>query len=217
MPNADALVLLTRDLGEIFADRLRSIVAYGRADRARDAAAPTLATVEELTADDLQACAERIASWRAAGLATPLLLSAREFSRSLDAFPFEFGAILDDHTVLFGADPFDGLQVDPTDLRRACEVQLRSHLLHLREGYIETAGQTDAVVELVFRSASPLAALLRNLDRLTSRVETDDVLTQVVQLDRQSPMAIDQARRLFPAYLLAIERLTLTIDRWSTS
>ena len=81
----------------------------------------------------------------------------------------------------------------------------------------EPAGQTDAVVELVFRSASPLAALLRHLERLKSGMETDDVLTQVVQLDRQSPMSIDQARRLFPAYLLAIEQLTLAIDRWSTS
>lgn len=216
MPIADALVILTRDLGEIFADRLRSVVSYGRADRARDAATPTLATVEGLTAADLQACAERVASWHAAGLATPLLLSAREFSQSLDAFPFEFGAILDDHAVVFGPDPFDGEHVEPADLRRACEVQMRSHLLHLREGYIEAAGQTNAVVDLVFRSASPLAALLRNLERLNSGLETDDVLTQVVQLDRQSPMSIDQARRLFPAYLLAIEQLTLAVNRWSS-
>src|SRR5690242_21130273 len=27
-------------------------------------------------------------------------------------------------------------EVDPADLRRACEVEARGHLLHLREGYI---------------------------------------------------------------------------------
>ena len=66
---------------------------------------------------------------------TPLLLAANELERSLDAFPREFGAILADHLVVAGSNPFDGLRVDPADVRRACEVQTRSHLLHLREGF----------------------------------------------------------------------------------
>ena len=71
--------------------------------------------------------------------ATPLLLAAHEFGRSLDAFPFEFGAILADHVVVSGSDPFDGPPRRPADLRRACEVQARSHLLHLREGFSKRA------------------------------------------------------------------------------
>ena len=39
------------------------------------------------------------------------------------------------------------LTVDPADLRRACEVQARSHLLHLREGYLETRGRADALAD----------------------------------------------------------------------
>ena len=35
-----------------------------------------------------------------------------------------------------GADPFAGLRSSHRDLRRACEVQARSHVLHLREGYL---------------------------------------------------------------------------------
>ena len=92
-----------------------------------------------------------MAAWHDAGLATPLLLAAHEFGRSLDAFPLEFGAILADHVVVAGSDPFDGLRVDAADLRRACEVQARSHLLHLREGYLETRGRGDALADLIVR------------------------------------------------------------------
>ena len=78
----------------------------------------------------------------------------------------EFGAILADHAVVSGRDPFDGLRVDAADLRRACEVQVRSHLLHLREGYIETRGRGDAIAELVADSAAPLAGLVKSVARL---------------------------------------------------
>ena len=68
----------------------------------------TLAIVDSLTPADLRACAGRVDAWHDAGLATPLLIAGHEFERSLDAFPLEFGAILADHTVVAGANPFDG-------------------------------------------------------------------------------------------------------------
>src|SRR6185436_9820711 len=109
------------------------------------------------------------AGWQDAGLNTPLLVAEEEFGRSLDAFPFEFGGILADHVLVSGVDPFQGLRVDPADLRRACEVQARSHLLHLREGYLETQGRSDAIAELLSRSAAPLAALVKSVARLQDR------------------------------------------------
>src|SRR5438132_12561832 len=134
----DRVSLLERELREIFGNRLQSFVAYGvRAsaaahDHAHGAhgSAPiarTMAIVDGLTPMDLKACADRAAGWHDAGLATPLLLAADEFGRSLDVFPLEFGAILADHVIVAGKSPFDGLTVDPADVRRATEVQARSH------------------------------------------------------------------------------------------
>ena len=80
----------------------------------------TLAVVESMTRDDLRAAATRVEAWHDAGLATPLLLGAREFAQSLDAFPLEFGAILADHVLVTGDNPFASLAVDPADVRRAC-------------------------------------------------------------------------------------------------
>ena len=153
MEITDAVRSLDRDLKAVFGHRLRSVVAYGDAGGSDQAPTPTLAVVDGLTADDLRACADRVAAWHGAGLATPLVLGAQEFGRSLDAFPYEFGAILADHLVVSGENRFEGLRVDPAHLRQACEVQARSHLLHLREGYLETRGRSDALAELLSRSA----------------------------------------------------------------
>ena len=213
MPIPDAVTALDRDLRDIFGDRLRSVVAYATVDRLPNTPQPTLVVVAALTPADLRACAGRVAVWHDSGLATPLMLESPEFARSLDAFPFEFGAILADHVIVSGDDPFEGLCVDAADVRRACEVQARSHLLHLREGYIETQGRSDALADLIARSSAPLSALLKSVARLNGGRDADAVLAEIASLNGK-PVSSDSARRLFPEYLSAIEHLTNEIDRW---
>jgi hypothetical protein len=234
---------LERRLREIFGDRLQSFAVYGsNASTSRPATtsheghttpAPvqTLAILGSLTRDDLHRCAAHIAEWHEAGLATPLLLTASEFRRSLDSFPLEFAAILANHIVVSGTNPFEGLHVDPGDIRRACEVQARSHLLHLREGFIETQGRPDALAVLIVRSAAPFAALLASLARLQGLPSGDDttagrqvernlhvtpgVITDVVELAHVTEISSAEAVRIFPAYLDAAERLVAYVDGWA--
>jgi hypothetical protein len=223
----DAVQALDRDLRAIFGDRLRSLVVY--AAIAGDDGTSTLAVVDGLSADDLRACVGQVAAWDDAGLGTPLFVATHEFERSLDAFPFEFGAILADHAVVSGADPFAGLRVDPAYLRQACEVQARSHLLHLREGFLETRGRGDALAELMLRSAAPLVALLQSVARLEGMAAAGDTAAALVEqrtgvpsgslagialLTRRQDLSSDEARRLFPGYLDAVQRLTAFVDRW---
>lgn len=213
---SEAVRTLDRELREIFGSRLQSLVAYATAEGA-NAGTPTLAVVDKLSADDLRACAGRAAGWHDQGLATPLLLERQEFGRSLDAFPFEFGAILADHAVVSGTNPFDGLRVDAADLRRACEVQARGHLLHLREGFVETRGRSDAVAALITRSAAPLAVLMKNIALLPGATIADPVLDRVLKLRAGGPLTSDDARTLFPEYLQGVKRLTDYIDNWSAA
>jgi hypothetical protein len=212
MEITDAVRLLDRELREVFGSRLQSFVAYTTG--AAGSRASTLTIVASLTVDDLRACADRVAGWHEAGAETPLILEAQEFSRSLDVFPFEFGGILADHVVVSGPNPFVGLRVETEDLRRACEVRVRSHLLHLREGYIETRGRSDALAELIQRSAAPLAALLTSVSRLRGGVSEDGVLSRVAQLTDRTPLTPAEARVLFPGYLEAVANLTRHVDRW---
>jgi hypothetical protein len=192
----------------------------------------TMAVVEEITFDDLAACALRFTDWTRRGFATPFLISEQEFARSLDAFPLEYGEIIAHHIVIAGRNPFDGLQVNPEDLRRACEVQAKSHLLHLREGYIETGGRPALVAELVAASAAPFSALLRNIARLQdvhARTPDDlarhaglvmgvssEVVRQVVAIIRPEDLSPIDAVRLYPAYLETVERLATFVDQWTS-
>ena len=191
---------------------------------------PTLALVRGLGMDDLNACASHVGRWHRHGAATPLLLTRAEFERSLDAFPIEYGEILHHHEVLHGADPFIGLTIRSEDLRRACEVQVKSHLLHLREDYVESGNHHGDVDALVRESASGFAALLRQLARLDDapydgRGELVDYARDRINLDprtvgdllaladAQSASSVD-AMRIFPDYLQAMERLAEFVDRW---
>jgi len=242
----DAVYSLKRELHDMFGARLKSLVAYGLSSNetagARDhgvhahqerTLTQTMAVVDTVAHDDLRACASRVASWHDVGLATPLLVAAHEFERSLDAFPLEFAAILADHVVVSGDSPFNGLKVDAADIRRACEVQARSHLLHLREGYLETRGQGDALAILITRSAAPFAALLKSVARLQG-LSTHDAaaaarhaertldlpggnVADVVKLANVSEISAAEATRLFPSYLEAVERLAKYVDGWSAA
>jgi len=237
---------LERDLRGIFGSRLQSLVIYGEAGRAHAAhdahgghgsrghiAAPTrtLAVVESMTLDDLRASARQVERWHDAGLATPLVIAAHEFERSLDAFPLEFGAILADHLVVSGS-PFGSLTVDPADVRRACEVQARSHLVHLREGFLETRGRGDALSMLIVQSAPAFAALVTSLARLDGRT-TDDAaaaarhverivglpdgpIGEVIRLAHAHDMPSADAERLFAPYFDAVEKIVSYVDGWSS-
>ncbi len=232
MPAREALIELDADLHRIFGLRLRSLVTYGAPlHTSHEALTQTLAVVDALTGDDLHSCATRIAAWHAANLATPLLLDSQELPRSLDAFPIEFSAILASYAVVSGADPFVGCQLDPQQLRTACELQARSHLLHLREDYLETEGRGSALAELILDSAPALAALVTNIARLEGasaappesaarHVESllglaDGALARVVILTGGPGLSSDDARRVWGGYLEGIERLTRHVDGWS--
>lgn len=215
------------DLQQIFGDRLHAVIVYGWRP---NAPVPTVALVEALTFDDLHACTTRVGRWHRAGAATPLLLPRDEFTRSLDAFPVEYGEIIQHHEVIFGRDPFAGLTIAREDLRRACEVQVKSHLLHLREDYVESAGHHGEIAALVRESAPGFEALLRQLSRLDGhpvegRADLIDWVTRRAGLDARSVgdvLAVADAGggagvdpvKLFPAYLRTMERLAEFVDRW---
>ena len=224
------LAVALYDLHHIFGERLQAFVAYGDADAAP---APSLALLRSITPDDLSACAARAAAWHRAGCATPLLLTRDEFAGSLDAFPIEYGAILDSHRVLFGSNPFTGLAIRDEDLRRGCEVQVKSLLVHLREDYIECRGRPADVAALVADSAPPFTQLLRRLARLDDVVCSTTaelanyacgrpklearVVGDVLALSRNASASGVDAVKLYPEYLAAVESLWRFVDSWKAT
>jgi hypothetical protein len=223
---------LAADLARVFGTRLRSVCVYGAHVDGNGADAPItcLALVSSLTPLDLDACGRAVHGWHRHGLATPLILPEQEFARSLDAFPLEYAEMQRAHAHVYGHNPFDGLTIAREDLRRACETQVKSHLLHLREDYLEAAGRPLAVAELVQASAPGFAALIRNVarlhdvdhrDRATATREgarlaglPDGILADVLALEQPAGVTTNDPARLFPEYLAAVEQLARFVDTW---
>ena len=221
------LAVALHDLQHIFGERLHAVAAYGQPGASL---AACLALVQTITADDLDRCAAHAAGWNRAGCATPLVLTKDEFAASLDAFPIEYGEILETHQVIFGENPFAGLSIRPEDLRRACEVQVKSHLVLLRENYIECRGRQSHIAALVAEAAPAFALILRRLARLDGAPATTyadlgayaakrpgldpRVVGDVLALAGQPGGSGVDATRLYPGYLAAVQQLWQFIDGW---
>jgi hypothetical protein len=222
---------LASDLRDVFGARLRSVVAYGpHVEGDADAPLTCMALVSSLTADDLQGCARYAPRWERSQVATPLILPESEFRRSLDAFPLEYGEIIRAHEHVFGDNPFLDVVIASDDLRRACETQVKSHLVHLREAFIESGGRPGAVASLVTASVPGFTALLRNVARLSGVLTSDraeatrlgaraaelpeGLVADLASLEHRSGVPTVDAARLFPEYLAAVEQLARTVDGW---
>ncbi len=226
-----AAASLVTDLKNVFGERLSSVVAYGGpVDGNPHAPLTSLALVTSLTVGDLEGCARRAAHWERTAIATPLLLPVDEFRRSLDAFPLEFAEIMRAHEHVYGVDPFVGLTIPREQLRTACETQIKGHLLHLREGFIEARATPAAVARLVAASAPAFTALLRNVARLSDVSNSDHmtatragaqaagvpdgIVSDLLALEQPSDVPASDPARLFPAYLDAVEQLARVVDTW---
>ena len=183
---------LAAALAGIFEDRLKMVAGFG-------ADSQICAIVSTITADDLDKCAKAFGKSPPA----PLLMLVEELSRALDAFPLELNEIITTRRLIAGTDLLAALTIPAEDLRRACEAQARGHLLHLREAYIEAAGDKKAVSSLVTASVTPFRALVANAARLDA--------TSGDELERRLGLSTED----FPAVLRSAERLVQHLDQWS--
>ena len=212
---------MAADVRRVFGSRFVAHVASGQAHSA--------VFVTSISAGDLDALAPLSHAWHHDHLASPLLLTLEEFKRSLDAFPVEYQAIIDRHIVIAGIDPFGGLEAHAEDLRRACEIQAKSHVIHLRQGWIDAGGDPHALARVVEQSSAPLRALLMNVARLHGLGSLDEAPLAAAELAGlpeplvRDVLALEQAPEKSAAlasrlaeYLDASLRLWAFVDRWRT-
>jgi hypothetical protein len=222
-----ALEGLASDLRRVFGARLRSVAAYGLDAPATPRLLHALALVDRLSFDDLVKCLPYAAGWQQRSIAVPLLLELEEFLRTLDVFPLEYGDIIAHHVIIAGTNPFATAHVTQADVRRACELSAKSHLIHLREAFLETGGRPDAVGNLIAASAPAFVALLRNIARLTNEDAADpsgtaerqigipaDVVREVISAGAGTRSAISDPTALLARYIAASERVWEYVDTW---
>jgi hypothetical protein len=189
---------LATELLEIFGERLRMVAAFAGNSH-------TCAVVRSLTIEDLDRCARQAAKWTRGGLEAPLLIVEGDLPRTLDSFPLELNEIIATRRMIFGTDLFADLTVAKGDLRRACEVQARAHVLHLREAYVEAGGDGKAIAKLVAAAIPPFRALVTNVARLDG-ISPKALVTQ---------LNLENFEKGFPDALRAGERIVEYVDTWS--
>jgi hypothetical protein len=232
-----AVESLARDLEEVFKERLESLVAY--TGHQGDGSVHSCALVSGLGFRDLTACLPMTETWHRRGISVPLLLSSDELRRTVDVFPLEYASIIADHVVLRGRDPFAGLTIPVEDVRRACEGLAKSHLIHLREAFLESHGETNRIARLIAASSAPLRALLTHIARLPDQATgtldastpSDESLAKLAEMrmgvpqtlireilassaDGQSTIA--DPSHLLGRYIEASQKIWEYVDRWRT-
>lgn len=223
-----ALGVLAADLDRVFGPRLYAVAAYGLDT---PAAAPrfvhSIALVERLGFNDLTQCAQLVPAWRRLSLAVPLVLEREEFLRTLDIFPLEYGDIIAQHELVAGTDLIAGARVSPDDVRRGCELAAKSHLIHLREGFLETGGNAQNTARLIAASARSFRVLLANIGRLAQDHDTDvaataerqigisaEVVREVLAAGAGNNSAIADPTALLVRYIDAVEQVWEFVDTW---
>ena len=126
-----------------------------------------------------------------------------------------------------GADALTGVGISPADVRRACELSAKSHLIHLREAFMETSGNPQAIGRLIAASAPAFSALLRNIARLADDTDADIAETAERQIGIPAPVVrevlsaaagmqstIAEPTALLSRYIAAAERVWEYVDTW---
>ena len=227
---------LVKQLRAAYGTALRSIVLYGSAaggeagNKKQDH--NVLVIVDSLDASRLRAASAASRAWVDAGNHAPLTLTHNEWRGSADIFPMEYADILDRHRLLHGEPPFDGVRVDPRDLRLQVEQEAMSKVLRLRQGLLAAGNDQDRELELLHESLSQVLVVFRAFLRLHGAQPPKDnaqvveavaqragfdasPFTRVVQHVRGSPaLKPAEAGEVLAGYLRGMERLVEYLDQF---
>jgi hypothetical protein len=102
-------------------------------------------------------------------IAAPFIMTPDYITQSLDSFPIEFLDYKLIHRTVFGEDVLQNLQIDRRDLRVQCEREIKSKLIHLRQGFLSSGGQKKHLAQTLIRSITGSMALFRAIITLNNR------------------------------------------------
>ena len=212
-----AVEQLAKDLDGVFGPRLESLVVYP--GNQGDGSVHSCALVQRLVFRDLTACLPFTESWYHRGVAVPLMLSAEELRRTVDVFPLEYATMLADYTVVRGADPLKGLSIPVEDVRRAVEGLAKSHLIHLREGFLESHGETTRIARLPDAAQGTLDTLMPSDESLAKMAEMrmgvqGSLIRTVLASSHDGHSTITDPSHMLGSYIEASQRIWEYVDRW---
>ena len=214
-----------KEVKAAFGDQLEGLLLYGSAVRGEFLQGRSnlniLLLVSSCDSAVLKQYSPLHRRWSKEQIVLPLFLTEEELRRSAAVFPLEFLEIQEQHRVLDGRDPFIGFHVTSDRLREAVVQGLTSHIVRLRQRYVEGGGSDEATAILLPLSIASTIPLLRGVQRLLGRPplsHSDAVILDVgeqLKLDLQGLLDVwllkrgqispgpHEVPRLFDRYLQA--------------
>ena len=189
-----------------------------------------LLVCDQLASEQLAQMGASLVELRQQGHPPPLLFERDEWSRATDVFPVEMADMLAAHLSVRGPDPLLGVRVDPRDLRRVLEQELRGKLLRLRQACVLQRTEPAGLQALVVSSVSSIAALFRALVVLTGAEpsrDTAQALTQAGHLlgrdlaavtelwEKRRHQDVSCSSELLEQYLAAISAAIRFVDQFT--
>jgi hypothetical protein len=227
---------LVRQLQLAYGDALRSVVLFGSAvageHRAKLSDYNVLVIVDSLPLDRLRAVAAVSKAWAEDGNPPPMTFTTQEWRSSSDIFPMEYADILERHRVLHGDPPFDGIRVNPADLRLQVEHQTMGKLLQLRQAIMAAGGDSALQLDVLDKSLSTLMVIFRAVVRMNSELPSQDYealtrsvaekagfspepFVRVIRPTRGTEkLRRDAASGILEEYLSAMESLVAYLDKF---
>lgn len=164
---ADELTEFVERLKQAHGDHLKSIVLYGEAVAGGqlDDEAPknVLVVLEEITPGELRSEKAVTEWWRSVGNPLPVYFSGSEMQDASDVFPIEFQDMSRVRHVIYGNDPFEGLEIHTHNLRHQLEYELRGKLIRLRSLYMPASANPARLASLMADSLDSFAVLFRHV------------------------------------------------------
>ena len=186
-----------------------------------------LVVLDDPSPSGLQVLMPALAAWHKRGLTPPLFIGREEWRAASDVFPIEITDMRLAYRVLHGADPIEGMIVEPVDLRRALETELRGKLVRLRQAYVRFGDTTPMLGGFATSSVVSLLVLLRAiavlLGREPGREPRDTVAALAAELGPEGDSIVEIAahRRdkewkcppgVFARYLEVVRRAVDIVD-----
>jgi predicted nucleotidyltransferase len=230
----DIFVPLTQDYLQAFGKDLVSLMLYGSAAGGSYVKGKSdINVLVVLTPEGINRLEDGFALvkiWRKRNVAVPLVMTKQFIDSSLDSYPIEFLNMKNNSVLIYGENVLEPLVFKPEDLRLQIERELKSKILLLREGYLESAGSARPVRQLISKSLTAFVSIfnamlyLKEVRAPRDKNETIREMNKVFTIDaavfvlcfeiRQGADKLSGAEVIdvFKKYLREVEKVCHIID-----
>ena len=126
----------------------------------------------------------------------PVVVDQEYIKDSTDVFPMEFLEWKEQSVVVYGADPLQGLDISPENLRLEIEENLRGKRLRLIQSFFEMDPRKKQLQPFLQSTLPNFIVVARNILRLLDAAVTSDKVAMITALERKAGLELKAFKRL---------------------